>query len=81
MLAPGATEIPTMTPSPRRPAACRAPRADAWRTVAAALLACAALGGCANMSVQFANTAPGNARERYFDAYDPGSPVNVWNVL
>lgn len=70
-----------MTPSPRRPAAPRPRSAVARRTLAAALLACAALGGCANMSFQFANTAPGSARERFFDAYDPGSPVNVWNVL
>lgn len=70
-----------MTSSPRRPAARRPRPAITRRALAAALLASAALGGCANMSFQFANTAPGSARERYFDAYDPGSPVNVWNIL
>ena len=70
--------------APARPAALahRAARG------ACALLAAAALSGCAGMTFQFANTlgypgsgqGSGGARPPV-DLYDPASPVNIWNIL
>lgn len=70
---------PSASRTARRASPARASRAA---LVAAAVCALAVLGGCANMEFQFANTlSPSKASQRFFDPYDPASPVNVWNAF
>jgi ferric-dicitrate binding protein FerR (iron transport regulator) len=70
--------------SAARPGPCPSPSRRASRAAIVAAAACllTALGGCANMEFQFANTmSPAKGSQRVFDPYDPGSPRNVWNAL
>ena len=72
------------TRSAARPERCPSPSRRASRTAIVGVAACllTALGGCANMEFQFANTmAPAKGLQRAFDPYDPGNTVNSWNVL
>jgi len=74
----------TPTRSAGRPERCPSPSRRASRAAIVAVAVCllAALGGCANMEFQFANTmAPAKGSQRAFDPYDPGSTVNIWNLL
>jgi hypothetical protein len=78
----GAMNAPARLTNPSAARQGRRPSPVRTALVATAVCALATLGGCANMEFQFANTmSPAKASQRYFNPYDPGSSVNVWNAF